>query len=167
MTNLFDSLESFFQAHRLFGDSPRPSRLSSRATRTLAEITSEDLRRYERHKDKPKSIFNPKNTTRVVHYKTERFYLLDRDLRSCVYCGVSSTESVLQPDHIIPYSKLPVTHMDNLGMACSDCNSGKSDAIMSRATMVDILCLIKERNDSHFSSRRYRQYRRDYSKLLR
>ena len=163
---MFDALGDFFQDHRLFGEKKKQSRVQQRVKKTLAEITSADLRKYERHKDQPKSIFNPRNTHRIVHYKAERFYLLDRDMRMCVYCGCGSTEQPLQPDHIIPYTKVPVTHMDNLGMSCADCNSGKSDGILTRSTLVDVLQLVSERNDRHFPNRTYKQYRRDYCKLL-
>jgi len=170
MKNIFDAMGDFFQDHRLFGEKNRrqTSNLDRRQRKVLQlviEVNNDQRKRYEKHKDKPKSIFNPRNTERIVHYKTERFYLLDRDNRSCGYCNASGVK--LQPDHVIPYSKLPVTHMDNLVMSCEDCNYGKSDVLLSKPTLRDVLEAIKSKNDAYFPFRKYKKYRRNYSKLIR
>lgn len=167
MNNIFDAFGDFFQGHRLFGESrPRQQGLSPRARTLIATINADDLVRYAQHKEQAKSIFNPRNKERLVHYKAERLYLLDRDRRCCGYCGDNSQEKPLQPDHIIPYSKLPVTHLDNLVMSCADCNSGKSDGIVSKATLREVLQMVQERNNAHFPRRKYGDYRRDYGKLV-
>ena len=61
-----------------------------------------------------------------------RFKVLQRDRFTCRACGRSpATESgvVLHVDHIIPYSGLGETILDNLQTLCGQCNLGKSDSL--------------------------------------
>lgn len=62
-----------------------------------------------------------------------RFELLRRDNFTCVYCGRSAPEVVLQIDHVIPWSQVKEHNIDNLVTSCRDCNLGKRDKVFSRA----------------------------------
>ena len=62
-----------------------------------------------------------------------RFRVFQRDRFSCQACGRSpATEPgvVLHVDHIIPYSGLGETVLENLQTLCNHCNLGKSDLIL-------------------------------------
>lgn len=59
-----------------------------------------------------------------------RFSILERDRFSCRYCGVSSSEAVLQVDHVVPLSVGGSNDADNLVTACLECNSGKGDMLL-------------------------------------
>ena len=169
MVNIFDAFGEFFDRHRLFGESSRPpSRTPSqeRIIKIVRQINQPQLDEYAKYKDQSKSIFNPKNRERLVHYKAERFYLLDRDLRKCGYCHDDSEQGALQPDHIIPYRVVPINHMDNLVMACGDCNNGKSGRVISRPALLDILTEVREKNEAYFPFKKYNEYRKDLSKLV-
>ncbi|HLC84588.1 MAG TPA: HNH endonuclease [Candidatus Nanoarchaeia archaeon] len=166
MKNIFDAFGEFFESHRLFGEpKPRDEIISSRAKRFIADITSDELERYAQHKDQSKSIFNKHNRERLVHYKAERMYLILRDMRKCGYC--KDEDAPLQPDHIIPYNKYPVTHLDNLVMACIECNNGKSDRNIFGDELRKVLDEVHKRNDNHFPRRKYKEYRIDYGVLVR
>jgi len=61
-----------------------------------------------------------------------RFQVFVRDLLTCRYCGRSRAthpKLILEPDHIIPYSKGGETVLENLQLLCHECNGGKSDSM--------------------------------------
>jgi len=63
-----------------------------------------------------------------------RFKVLQRDRFTCCTCGVSPATTpgtVLQIDHIQPWSKGGATKLDNLQALCNQCNIGKSDLPMN------------------------------------
>ena len=56
-----------------------------------------------------------------------RFAVLRRDGFRCVYCGRGEPEGQrLHIDHLVPVARGGPTTMDNLVVACQDCNLGKS-----------------------------------------
>ena len=63
--------------------------------------------------------------------KRTRFEVFKRDSFSCQYCGQSAPEVLLVIDHIIPVSKGGKSDILNLITACQECNSGKSDVLLS------------------------------------
>jgi len=164
--NIFDSFGTFFQNNRLFGerkkDKPKLQRLQEII---FADMDKTRIEKFSKYKDKEKSIFNPKNQERTVHYKVERFYILERDLFSCIYCGIKNPEEGLQPDHVIPYHKLQKTHMDNLAAACYDCNNAKSNIPLRQATLLETLAIVAQRNSQAFP--KFKQYRQNYLKLAK
>ena len=56
-----------------------------------------------------------------------RFLVLKRDNYTCQYCGRSAPDVPLHIDHKIPWSKVKEHKIENLVVACRDCNLGKSD----------------------------------------
>jgi HNH endonuclease len=63
--------------------------------------------------------------------KKTRFEVFKRDGFKCQYCGKCAPEVVLNVDHIHPVSKSGGDDMMNFVTACADCNSGKSDRLLS------------------------------------
>jgi hypothetical protein len=63
--------------------------------------------------------------------KKVRFEIFKRDLFTCAYCGSTPPAVVLQIDHIHPVSKGGGSEKDNLITACFDCNSGKSNRLLT------------------------------------
>ena len=60
-----------------------------------------------------------------------RFNVLRRDNFTCQYCGRSAPDVELHIDHVVPWSKVKEHKIDNLKVACSDCNLGKSDKMLT------------------------------------
>lgn len=61
-----------------------------------------------------------------------RFRVLERDHFCCRHCGRSPANEVgvvLHVDHVIPYSDIGETVIENLQTLCSKCNFGKTDSI--------------------------------------
>jgi 5-methylcytosine-specific restriction endonuclease McrA len=58
-----------------------------------------------------------------------RLKVLERDHYTCVYCdnNYRHDPSMLQIDHVIPWSVVKEHNYTNLFAACRDCNSSKSD----------------------------------------
>lgn len=63
--------------------------------------------------------------------KKIRFEVFKRDSFKCQYCGRSAPDVVLEADHIHPVSAGGEDDIINLITACFDCNSGKSDRLLS------------------------------------
>ena len=60
-----------------------------------------------------------------------RFEVFKRDQFKCQYCGKAAPDVVLNVDHINPVSKGGENDILNLVTSCEDCNSGKSDRLLS------------------------------------
>ena len=63
--------------------------------------------------------------------KKLRFEVFKRDSFKCQYCGKCAPDVILNVDHINPVSKGGENEILNLITACEDCNSGKSDRLLS------------------------------------
>lgn len=68
--------------------------------------------------------------------KRTRFEIFKRDSFTCQYCGRQSPDVVLQVDHIQPVAKGGGNDFLNLITSCLECNSGKSDRVLSDASVV-------------------------------
>lgn len=66
-----------------------------------------------------------------------RFEVFKRDNFKCQYCGMSAPDVVLNVDHIDPVSNGGINDILNLITSCRDCNSGKSDRLLSEHSMLD------------------------------
>lgn len=70
-------------------------------------------------------------TTRKALSKKTRFEVFKRDSFKCQYCGKCAPDVILHVDHIHPVSKGGENDILNYITACADCNSGKSDRLLS------------------------------------
>lgn len=66
----------------------------------------------------------------------QRFEVFKRDRFTCQYCGKSAPDVVLNVDHIKPVSHGGTNTITNLVTSCYECNSGKSDKLLSDDTAV-------------------------------
>lgn len=66
-----------------------------------------------------------------------RFEVFKRDSFRCQYCGMSAPDVVLNVDHIDPVSNGGTNDILNLITSCRDCNSGKSDRLLSENSMLE------------------------------
>ena len=59
----------------------------------------------------------------------DAYVLLDRTCRQrhCFYCGANLSKSKVHVDHFLPFSRYYPTQAFNFVLACSNCNSSKSD----------------------------------------
>lgn len=69
--------------------------------------------------------------------KSVRFEVFKRDSFTCQYCGAKAPEAILHVDHINPVSKGGDNEIINLVTACQECNSGKSDRLLSDTAAID------------------------------
>lgn len=63
--------------------------------------------------------------------KKLRFEIFKRDNFTCQYCGRMAPDVILEIEHINPVSKGGDNNILNLVTSCQDCNSGKSDRLLS------------------------------------
>lgn len=68
--------------------------------------------------------------------KKVRFEVFKRDSFVCQYCGRSAPETVLHVDHIQPVSKEGSDDILNLITSCRECNTGKSNTLLSDDTAI-------------------------------
>lgn len=57
-----------------------------------------------------------------------RWLVFQRDGECCTYCGATDTR--FHVDHIVPVSRGGTNHIDNLCVACYECNSSKADLLL-------------------------------------
>lgn len=65
-----------------------------------------------------------------------RFEVFKRDSFKCQYCGRCAPEIVLELEHIEPHSRGGSDEVLNLLTSCRECNSGKSDRLLSDDTVI-------------------------------
>jgi len=82
-----------------------------------------------------KLVGQAKPKRKAISKKT-RFEVFKRDSFKCQYCGKCAPEVVLNVDHIHPVSQGGEDDMMNYITACFDCNSGKSDRLLSDDSVV-------------------------------
>lgn len=70
-------------------------------------------------------------TKRKTISKKTRFEVFKRDSFKCQYCGKCAPDVILNVDHINPVSKGGADELLNFITACEDCNSGKSNNLLS------------------------------------
>jgi hypothetical protein len=87
---------------------------------------------------------------RIFLTKSERFDILKRDGFRCVYCGITSADTQLEIDHIVPIGKNGSTKTENLAAACNLCNRGKGLKILIETKPK----AITERNNLELSFKR-------------
>jgi hypothetical protein len=88
---------------------------------------------YKLRGDSCSDCRNRKHSGKLIRGITPklRFQILNRDSFTCRYCGQSAPKVELHVDHIIPISKGGKDSDDNLVTSCQNCNSGKSDMLLS------------------------------------
>jgi len=67
---------------------------------------------------------NPNSRHLGSHF---RMAILARDDKKCAICGKNGNGTILEVDHIIPFSEGGTTIAGNLQVLCKDCNIGKSN----------------------------------------
>jgi len=73
-----------------------------------------------------------------------REYLLERDRRTCAYCGATNTP--LQIEHIIPKSRGGSSRVTNLTLSCSSCNQEKGACTAAEYGFPQIQARVKQRS---------------------
>lgn len=64
-------------------------------------------------------------------YYSLRYKVLERDQFTCQCCGMGAPDTILQVDHIIPFSEGGETTESNLRATCFACNLGRSGLALS------------------------------------
>ena len=81
---------------------------------------------------RPCHVQKMRNERRVRGSKAlkTRFEILKKYQFTCQYCGRKAPSVSLAVDHINPRANGGNSQIDNLTIACSDCNIGKSDVLL-------------------------------------
>lgn len=74
-----------------------------------------------------------------------RFSIFERDNFTCQYCGQKPPQIVLNVDHIVPVAKGGGNERENLITACFECNSGKTDKVLSSGKTMVVVEDLKEK----------------------
>ena len=87
-----------------------------------------------------------------------REYLLEKFDRKCIYCGKENTP--LEIEHIIPKSRGGSDKIDNLGVACHDCNQTKGNMTAEEFGFPNIQKQVKKtlRDSALINSTRWKVY---------
>ena len=87
-----------------------------------------------------------------------REYLLEKFDRKCIYCGKENTP--LEIEHIIPKSRGGSDKIDNLGVACHDCNQTKGNMTAEEFGFSNIQKQVKKslRDSALINSTRWKVY---------
>jgi hypothetical protein len=87
-----------------------------------------------------------------------RFQVFKRDNFRCQYCGRSSSEVILELDHVVPKSKGGIDDFDNYITSCRACNIGKSNlqliTIENKPNYEEYSALCDEENEISESNRK-------------
>jgi 5-methylcytosine-specific restriction endonuclease McrA len=96
-------------------------------------IASTECQEYK--KEQRNEIQRQKRAEQKKNFKREyippdvKIQVFRRDKFKCRYCGVSNNTKKCQIDHIIPVSRGGTNDIDNLQLACRDCNLKKYNKI--------------------------------------
>lgn len=92
----------------------------------------------KRKNDETSPTPNPAKRKRIREpiSKRKRFEVFKRDSFTCQYCGRAAPDVTLQVDHISPVSKGGANDVMNLVTSCAECNSGKSDRLISDDSVI-------------------------------
>ncbi len=81
-----------------------------------------------------------------VNSAGDRWIIFDRDGCRCIYCGSTSAENELSPDHIVPVSKGGANTAGNLVTACRQCNTARLNKALSPKTLEFVQGTVESRN---------------------
>ena len=87
-----------------------------------------------------------------------REYLLEKFNRQCIYCGIKNVP--LEIEHLIPKSRGGSNKIDNLGIACRNCNQNKGSKTSKEFGYIDIQNNIKSslRDSALINATRWKIY---------
>lgn len=77
----------------------------------------------------------------------DRWFVLQRDNFTCVYCGASAVRASqrLVVDHIIPRSRGGGDRPDNLATCCNACNAGKGSQLLGTTSLSELQEMLRSR----------------------
>lgn len=64
---------------------------------------------------------------RMFGYADKKAYLLERENRCCIYCGIHASKAKMEIEHVIPRSKGGTDSLNNLVLSCNACNQAKGN----------------------------------------
>lgn len=68
---------------------------------------------------------------RMFGYADKKAYLLERENRCCIYCGVHASKAKMEIEHVVPRSRGGTDSLSNLVLACTSCNQAKGNLSLS------------------------------------
>lgn len=69
---------------------------------------------------------------RMYGYEDKRAYLLERENRCCIYCDVHASKAKMEVEHVVPKSKGGTDSLNNLVLACHECNQAKGSLSLAQ-----------------------------------
>lgn len=64
---------------------------------------------------------------RMYGYADKKSYLLERENRCCIYCGIHASKAKMEIEHVIPRSRGGADSLNNLVLSCHACNQAKGN----------------------------------------
>ena len=64
---------------------------------------------------------------RMFGYADKKVYLLERENRCCIYCGILASKAKMEIEHVVPKSKGGADSLNNLVLSCKACNQAKGN----------------------------------------
>ncbi len=64
---------------------------------------------------------------RMYGYADKKAYLLERENRCCIYCGIHASKAKMEIEHVVPKSKGGTDSLNNLVLSCVACNQAKGN----------------------------------------
>ena len=68
---------------------------------------------------------------RMFGYADKKAYLLERENYTCIYCGIHASKAKMEIEHVVPRSRGGTDSLNNLVLACHECNQAKSNLSLS------------------------------------
>ena len=68
---------------------------------------------------------------RMFGYADKKAYLLEREQGCCIYCGIHASKAKMEIEHVVPRSRGGTDSLNNLVLACHECNQAKGNLILS------------------------------------
>lgn len=64
---------------------------------------------------------------RLFGHADKKAYLLERENRCCIYCGIHASKARMEIEHVVPKSKGGTDSLNNLVLSCVACNQAKGN----------------------------------------
>ena len=62
---------------------------------------------------------------KMFGYADKKAYLLEREQRCCIYCGIHASKAKMEIEHVVPRSRGGTNSLNNLVLSCHACNQAK------------------------------------------
>ena len=90
-------------------------------TKFALETAKFDMQKLE----DPEVVGTQYQQGRMFGYADKKAYLLEREQRCCIYCGIHASKAKMEIEHVVPRSRGGTDSLNNLVLSCHECNQAK------------------------------------------